>query len=370
MGVFRQISRIFPGSFHVVFCAAAEPGRVFDMDFSGVSYEILDGVQWRPLRQINPYSYKWNPGVVTLLRQMRPDFMVLSGYAHPTMIVAARWASANSVPYSIACETSAHSTSISGLRWRLRRLVAGPLVRRMKFGLPVGRNAAQYLRSLSDDNIPMHYFPNTPETSRFQAIKNDVERSGVGDSIRTKYGLSRTGAVFTFAGRMIDAKRPLDVITAFRRLPRGLECSLLIVGDGPLKERAISVAGSDSRIAFGGWVSDADEIARIFSISTALVLPSEHEPWGAVVNEAMASGACVIATDRVGAASELLEHGIDGFLVRVGDVDAIRAAMLALILDSQRAQQMGLAARDKAVRFGEEFAAGNLVGAVIGALAV
>ena len=139
------------------------------------------------------------------------------------------------------------------------------------------------------------------------------------------------------------------------------EAALLVVGDGPQMGDARQAAAGADNIAFAGWLNDPCQLAKIFAASTALVLPSSHEPWGAVVNEAMASGSTVIATDRVGAAVELIEPDVDGFVVEVADVNAIRRAMEMLAADTGTANAMGVAARQKAMNNGADFAAHNLI---------
>ncbi len=361
LGVFRRIASVWEGSFRVAFCAEAEPGRTFDLDFSGIDTVILDGRQWRPLNQVNPYSFKWNPGVIRLLEDYKPDVVVLAGYAHPTMIRAASWCISRGTPYAITCETSAKSTATTGLRWKARRCAIGWMIRNMSFGLPVGKHAAAYLRQLGPTNSPMYYFPNTPDTKLFQSTAESMSRSSQREAVRERYGFFAGWPLFVFIGRLIDAKRPLDVIDAFQELGTEEQASLLIVGDGPMMSIVRHRISGDARIACAGWINDQRELARILAASNALVLPSEHEPWGAVVNEAMASGTCVIATDRVGSAIELIRHGKDGFVVSVCDVPAICEAMHYLIKNPNECEKMGEAAQKNAVQHGAEYAASNLL---------
>ena len=279
-----------PGSFRIAFCAASEPGRTFDIDMTSLDTQILTGRQWRPLGQDNPFSFKWNPGVTQALASFDPDVVVLSGYAHPTMILAARWCLRRRVRYAIACETSARSTMTTGWRWLARRGAIGWMVRGMTFGLPVGREAAAYLRHLGPSNVPMHYFPNTPDVTPFANAARTADDPAAVRALRVRYGVASEGPLFIFVGRLIDAKRPTDAVAAFRQLPAGFDARLLIVGDGDQMKTLRTAAADDPRVVFHGWESNGANLARLFAAATALVLPSQHEPWGAVVNEAMAAG--------------------------------------------------------------------------------
>jgi glycosyltransferase involved in cell wall biosynthesis len=82
------------------------------------------------------------------------------------------------------------------------------------------------------------------------------------------------------------------------------------------------------------------------------VLPSEHEPWGLVVNEAMNAGKPVIVSDRVGAGPNLVEDGVNGFVYPTRDGAAL-ADRLRLLIDSpEHRATMGARAVDKIARFG------------------
>src|SRR5262249_44378592 len=151
--------------------------------------EILPGHQFRPPYQKNPFSYKWNPGVIQSLDAFRPDVVVLSGYVHPTMHLAARWCIRHGVAYGIASETSARSSTTSGLKWQLKRRVAGWIVQGMSFGLPVGREAGDYLRSLGSSSTPMYYFPNTPDTIKIAGVAESVLGGATDMQLRQRLGI-------------------------------------------------------------------------------------------------------------------------------------------------------------------------------------
>jgi glycosyltransferase involved in cell wall biosynthesis len=361
LGVQKRIAREWPGEFRLGFCAESEPGRDWTLDYGDLKPEFLEGRQWRPRGQVNPFSFKWNPGVTAALQAFRPDIVVLSGYTHPTMWAAAWWCLRNKVPYAISCETSARSSATSGWRWFVKRAVAGWMVRRMAFGLPVGREAGAYLARFGPTSAPMHFFPNTPDTSSIVAeARRLAETQGEG-ALRAGLGIPADAPILLFVGRLIEAKRPLDAIRALRTGDRDGKAVLVIVGDGDQMAALREAAEGDPRIIFTGWLKDPALIAGLMSIATAMILPSAHEPWGAVVNESMAAGTPVISSDRVGAATELVEDGENGYLVSVGDVAGYAAAIGKLVADPELAAGLGIAARQTAIAQGEAFAAGNLI---------
>lgn len=367
LGVQKRVAEHWPGDFRLAFCAESEPGRDWTLDYGDLAPEFLAGQQWRPPGQVNPFSYKWNPVIGRTLDAWRPDVVILSGYVHPTMWRAARWCRRNGVPYGVSCETSARSSATSGWRWAVKRAISGWLVRGMAFGLPVGREAAEYLRAFGPSQAPMHYFPNTPDTAPIVAEAERLAATGGEGPLRAELGIPPDAPILLFVGRMIDAKRPLDVIRAFRDAPGAEKAALVIVGDGDQMAMLRQAADGDPRIIFTGWLKDPALIAGLMSIATAMLLPSSHEPWGAVVNEAMAAGTPVISSDRVGAATELVQDGENGYLVSVGDVAAIASAIGKLLADPVLAAGLGTAARATAIAQGEEFASNNLISGALAA---
>jgi glycosyltransferase involved in cell wall biosynthesis len=370
LGVQKRVAKEWPGTFQLAFCAESEPGRDWELDFAPLTPIFLEGKQWRPARQVNPFSIKWNPRVIAALEAFRPDVVILSGYVHPTMWRAARWCRSRGIPYAISCETSARSSVTSGWRWFAKRAVAGWMVRGMAFGLPVGREAGAYLARFGPSSAPMQFFPNTPDTSRIVAEAAALARKNGEPALRASLGLPADAAIFLFVGRLIGAKRPADAIAAFKKARGDADAVLVMVGDGDLMASLREAAEDDPAIRFTGWLKDPATIARLMSVATAMILPSAHEPWGAVVNESMAAGTPVISSDQVGASTELIEDGVNGFLVPVGDISGYAAAMSRLLQDPELARAMGAGARDQAMRQGEGFAAGNLIAGALAAAGV
>src|SRR5207244_3025893 len=100
-------------------------------------------------------------------------------------------------------------------------------------------------------------------------------------------------------------KRPLDVLAAFQALEHRDRAALLYVGDGPLRGTIEARAAGMANVKVTGFRNQT-ELPRAYAAADVLVLPSEFEPWGLVVNEALNFGLAVIASDRVGAAPDLV----------------------------------------------------------------
>ena len=215
----------------------------------------------------------------------------------------------------------------------------------------------------------MYYFPNTPDTSAIAAEAARVHSEGLERSVRQAFGIEPDAPIVLFAGRLIDAKRPLDLLSAFERLDEHSKNAVLVIaGEGELRP-ALAERARGLKTVFTGWLRDPVRMAGLMAIARVFVLPSVHEPWGAVVNEALAAGVPVVASDRVTSAVGLIEPGVNGFLYPVGDVDALSKFIgSVLALDAAGHARMSVAARATAKAYGHEFAAGNLTEGALAAI--
>jgi glycosyltransferase involved in cell wall biosynthesis len=128
---------------------------------------------------------------------------------------------------------------------------------------------------------------------------------------------------FLFVGRLIERKGLDVLLKAFARLPG---CELWLGGGGPLADFAAASAAADPRIRVLGHV-EGENLPDLYAQVDALVVPSLYEAWGLVVHEGLAHGLPVIVTDQVAAGDDLVDPGVNGYVVPAGSVDATLAAM-------------------------------------------
>ncbi len=119
---------------------------------------------------------------------------------------------------------------------------------------------------------------------------------------------------------------------------------MAIVGDGSFRPRVEAAAAeADGHIIYPGRLSN-DDVLHAYLAADLLVLPSLFEPWGLVVNEAMACGLPVIVSDRVGCVDDLVRHGETGLIVGAGRETELTSAILQLARDAATRRRMGQAA--------------------------
>jgi glycosyltransferase involved in cell wall biosynthesis len=136
-----------------------------------------------------------------------------------------------------------------------------------------------------------------------------------------------------YVGRLSAEKGVLELVEACRDLP------LVVVGDGPLRERVPGAVGFVPPAELGPWYERAAVVAT----------PSRREGYGVAAREAMAWGRPVVASS-VGGLVDAVEDGVTGLLVPPRDVEALRTALEHLLADRQLRGQLGAAARERATR--------------------
>lgn len=252
----------------------------------------------------------------------RQDAVVLHGHSDPRMLFAAALCRALRVPYLLRGESHAE-TSATGWRQLARNTLAWFSVSGASGALPIGQlNAAFYDRY---KKIPHFEAPYSVDNARFRSLST-VGRANRHERL-TSLGLHPCRPTVIFSGKLAQKKRPLDAVRAIERCAGQL--NLVLVGDGPLRDE---VRHFEARLPVRctGFVNQAD-LPHWYASGDVLVLPSESEPWGLVVNEAMACGLVPVVSDSVGCGPDLVS-GI-GEIVPVGDIDQLAQAMLRAAQD-------------------------------------
>ena len=188
------------------------------------------------------------------------------------------------------------------------------------------------------------------------------------DAFRAAHELG-DGPLVIYVGRFVAEKGVDVLLRAWRSVP---SATLVLVGDGPLADRAAGVAGVRVLGPLPRLALPAAYASAAFAVLPSIPTPRFREPWGLVCNEAMHQGRPVIVSDAVGAAAGgLVETGKTGLVVPAGDDGALAGAINSLLADTALRERLGAAAREAvaaytpdamAAAFGQALAAAGVVG--------
>jgi len=339
---FERFARSADYDIQVLYCRDHQPGQ-----------------QWRLGAHLYPARYlknlapkRWhgrllvgaiNPSVWRELRAFRPDAVIIYGYNTATTMLAILWVITHRIPMLMRSDSNLLADlGKAHLRLALKRLVLRWLTRRVSAFLCVGTMNSQYwqFHGATPEKIFLARYAIDNERFQTQADYYRVSRQ----TIRGENGW-RQHYLLLYVGRLAGLKRVDVLIEALRRLStKRSDVGLVIVGDGRERERLERLAHGMPYVYFAGF-QDQSDLPKYYGVADIFVLPSECEPWGLVVNEAMASGLPVIATEKVGAAHDLIIEGEDGYLVPENDPVALASAIDRACESEQRLLLLGEKAR-------------------------
>lgn len=149
---------------------------------------------------------------------------------------------------------------------------------------------------------------------------------------------------FAVIARFVPEKNlelALDAYAAYRQRCSGPPRELLLCGAGPLEDdlkHRIAQGGIDG-VRFCGWL-DEQSVARVLAASLALILPSTEEPFGLVVNEALALGVPVLVAENCGARDLLVRSGVNGYVIEPDNAQGLAVFMQRLARDEAEWQRL------------------------------
>ena len=128
---------------------------------------------------------------------------------------------------------------------------------------------------------------------------------------------------------------------------------MVMAGSGELEQelRAFCTAHALDNVVFTGFVNQS-ELPALYAASDVFVLPSEHEPWGLAVNEAMCASLPVVVSREVGCVADLVRDGVNGYTPAAGDIEGLARALRRLIEDEGLRRRQGQASLARILQWG------------------
>jgi glycosyltransferase involved in cell wall biosynthesis len=249
-----------------------------------------------------------------------PDVVLIPGWHSAMQMRALRACRRHGIPVLYRGD----STLVSGPGGAVRLLWEAKtryMLRQFDGYLAVGTHADTYLRRFGAPDPLIARSPHAVDNTRFAREADRHRAEDRRAQLRGDIGASDNDLVVLFAGKFQPIKRPLDAVHAVARL--GTSAVLMTAGDGPLAAETRAAAERlGVRIASRGFLNQS-QLPEAFAAADAVLVPSERETWGMVVNEALASGLPCVVTNTVGCAPDLIAEGVTGYVVGTGDIDAM-----------------------------------------------
>jgi glycosyltransferase involved in cell wall biosynthesis len=307
----------------------------------GYEYEFLPTVGgreqisfWRPM----------NYGLVSTLKAGHFDALWVHGYMRWHHWVAMAAAKRLGMQVLVRDEATPMSKARGALRQGAKKSFFAWLRRTADSFLAIGSLNGRYYRQHGFPDDCVFMMPYTVDNAFFQA--RAAEFASRREALRNNLTLERGRPIILYAGKLMPRKRPDDLLKAYLKLSPDSRSEphpyLLFVGDGEMRREleAAAVATRWKSVIFQGFKNQT-EIAAFYDLCDLFVMPSETEPWGLVVNEAMNAAKPMIVSDRAGCGPDLVHHGENGFVFRAGDVADLSAVLREALASPERCAEMG-----------------------------
>jgi len=158
--------------------------------------------------------------------------------------------------------------------------------------------------------------------------------------LKSKMNLDPNRPIILYASKFIKRKYPIDLLHAYQSIKweSNSKPYLLFIGTGETLESVKKNALSDSVLFLG--FKNQTELPDFFAMSDILVLPSEHENWGLIVNEAMNAECAIVISDHVGCGPDLVRHGENGYIYPARNIKKLAEYLQILIENPTLCEKM------------------------------
>jgi glycosyltransferase involved in cell wall biosynthesis len=257
------------------------------------------------------------------LNQLKPTVVLVPGYYTAPAITAALWTKLRGRKTILMTETTAYDD----VRVAWKESVKKHVLRLFDWAVAGGAPHVRYLEALG--------FPSSRIAHSYDVVDNSFfkERTRKLRESSSPQEFALPSKYFLYVGRLAPEKNIGRLIEAYAYYRRaGGTWELVLAGEGPLRPELQAQArqcGLAHTIGFAGLRS-TDELAPYYAFAGCFVLPSIKEPWGLVVNEAMASSLPVIVSNRCGCAEDLVSEGENGFLFDPEDSGELAGCLIRL----------------------------------------
>lgn len=292
----------------------------WDVDLlSGYDHEFVPNLAREP--GTHHYHGLHNPDLPSRLTAWQPTAVLFFGYnwsSHVRAIVSARL---RRVPLLFRGDSHllGRGAPRLGARLALRALYA-----QFAALLPVGAANRDYFRALGVPEKKLFFSPHSVNHALFDPTRPEHRSAAI--ALRHQLRLPPTARVVLFAGKLVAAKQPAELLAAFLDL-RLADTALVFVGDGPEKPALLEAAqdAPSGAVHFLPFANQSEMPAR-YLLAELFVLPSRghYETWGLAVNEAMHLGVPALVSDLVGCQRDLVTDGETGWVFHAGEPRALR----------------------------------------------
>jgi glycosyltransferase involved in cell wall biosynthesis len=331
--VFSHLAEIADWQLKTFYVAAWNEGVGWPFANAADFTKLTDTILSQKYPRINRWFGRQVAATVALFLSMfneKYNFFLIYGYTQLPQVFLISWAIFLNIPFAIAGDANFYSDKAVGWKRYAKKLWLGCLTQHAAAIITIGKASRMFWEAYAASTSRLFQAGFSVDNDFFYT--SSIEKKTQAFELKHRLGWEgRT--VFIYVGRLIERKNVRTLVSAMARLSNFM-VALLIVGEGEDREHLELLANQNAYIHFTGAATQT-ELSLFYSLSDVLVLPAREEPWGLVINEAMASGLAVISHQYCGAALDLVTAD-NGLMLQGFSVEELTAAISYMAQDPKR----------------------------------
>ncbi|RZK26361.1 MAG: glycosyltransferase family 1 protein [Flavobacterium sp.] len=254
-----------------------------------------------------------NPDIIQCINNFAPDAILVYGWAWSGHLKVIDHFT-NKIPVWFRGDSTLLNNT-KGLKAILKTIFLKWVYSKIEKAFFVGKNNKDYFLKYGVPERKLMFAPHAIDNERFNSDPSN------GSKVRAAFKISNEAILILFAGKLDPDKDPQLLLEAFLQA-KLTDSHLLFVGNGSL-EKDLKDKCRDLGVKNVYFMDFQNQsyMPEIYSACDLFCLPSRSETWGLAVNEAMAAGKAILASDKTGCASDLILEGKNGGIFLSGDLN-------------------------------------------------
>lgn len=287
------------------------------------------------------------------VRLFKPDVVNISGYYEPAMNLVLLYCKILGIKVIISVDSTESDNPNIGWKEKIKSLVV-----KLGDGLfCYGSKSAEYMFKLGVNPEKVLLKNNSVDNQKLESIFKEAKKYC--QEKKQELGLRKFN--FIFVGRLIKFKNIDNLLAAYKEI-NSSDWGLIILGNGS-EEDKLKKYIADNQLEGVCFIDGKQwfEIPEFMALADVFILPSFSEPWGLVVNEAMACGMPVLVSERCGSAADLVIENENGYTFDPFDIKEMASKMNEFVVKPEIIGQFGLKSKQIIQNFSPEKVASNMM---------
>lgn len=338
-------------------------GSKFDPGFNKVvewDIPLLSGYDYCYVKNVskspgsNHFNGIDNPDLIDQIKTYNPAALLIFGWSFKSHLKVIRHFH-NKIPILFRGDSTLLNKT-GFLRKMIRTIFLKWVYRHVDFALYVGTHNKDYFlrHGLKQNQLIRAY--HAIDNERFRVLA-DRQKEKL-EEWKEELGIKNEHTCVLYAGKLESVKNPLFIIEVASLL-QNLPVKFIIVGNGILEEELKAYSKSNAHIVFIDFQNQS-VMPMVYRLGDIFILSSRSETWGLGVNEAMASGCVIAASENVGCAIDMVKEGENGIVFGLNDTRKCADFIAQLAGDRKKIEKM----KEASLELIQNFSFDNIVAAI------